>query len=145
MEAVHEAVAMHRLDHEAPGRAQDAADLGQRLDVLLVAVEAERREEVQGGVEALVRERQLAIVRLDELGGLVAGPPPGLGEERRRAIDARHAVARRASGMAWRPYRRARRAGPARGAGREPRGALRVGARIGVRLVVGEGAQVDSR
>ena len=42
VEAVHEPVAMHGLDHQAPGRAQDAADLGQRLDVLLVAVEAER-------------------------------------------------------------------------------------------------------
>src|SRR6478609_3956742 len=79
-------VAMHGLDHEAPGRAQDAADLGERLDVLLVAVEAERREEVQRGVEALVGEGQLAVVGVGERSTPVTRKPP------------------RASGMAWRPY-----------------------------------------
>jgi hypothetical protein len=37
-----------------------------------VAVEAERREEVQRGVEALVREGQLSIVGLEELRGLLS-------------------------------------------------------------------------
>ena len=76
-EAAHGQVAMHGLDHQAPARAQDAADLGQRLDVLVVAVEAQRREEVQRGVEAVLGEGQLAVVGLDER--RARGRRPGAG------------------------------------------------------------------
>jgi hypothetical protein len=82
------------LDDEARVRAQDPADLAQHLRVLLVAEVAQRREQVHGGVEALVGEGQLAVVGLDELRPpLMAGAAPGLGQQRRRAVDADDAIA----------------------------------------------------
>ena len=55
----HERVAVHRLDHQAPVRAQDAPELGHRPGVLLVSEVAERAEQVHHEVEAPVGHRQL--------------------------------------------------------------------------------------
>jgi hypothetical protein len=141
---VYEQVAVHRLDDEPRSGAQDAADLGQRLDVLLVAVEAERREEVEGRVEALVREGQLAVVGLDELGAVVAGPPRGLGQQRRRAVDASDVEARtgQRDGVAPLTAGDIEQVSALR-ARRQARRALCVGGGLRVRFRVGEGAQVE--
>jgi hypothetical protein len=54
-ELAHEQIAMHGLDHQAGARAQHPSDLAQHPGVLFIA--AERGEEVQGGIEALIGER----------------------------------------------------------------------------------------
>src|SRR3954467_5490460 len=87
--AQHEQVAVHRLDHQPAAGAQHAADLGEYAGVLLDAEVAERAEQVQRGIEARVRERQLAVVGLHELRpALVPGAAARLTEQRGRAIDA---------------------------------------------------------
>lgn len=79
---------MHGLDHQAGARAQHPSDLAQHVDVLLIAEVAERAEEVQDSVEALVREGKLAVVGLHQLRPpLATHPAPRLGQQGRRAID----------------------------------------------------------
>ena len=67
----------------------------EHLRVLLVAQVAERGEQVDRRVEALVGERQRAVVGVHELRPARAGrAAAGLLEQRRRAVDAHDAVAR---------------------------------------------------
>jgi len=94
VEALDEQVARHDLEHEPRARLEHAADLPERPRVLLVAEVAERGEQVQRRVEAVVRERQLAVVGLDQLRPARARRPAArLVEKRRRAVDAGDAEA----------------------------------------------------
>ena len=140
-----EPVAVHRLDHEPAALAQDAADRRQRPRVLLVAQVAERRVEVQSGVEAVVLERQLAVVGADELRpALAAGAPARLVEQDRRAVDAGDAVAgaRERDRVAAEPARRVEQLAAVRAAG-QPGGGERLLPGLGVALVVRVRAQVE--
>src|SRR4051795_8095123 len=133
-------VAMEDLDEQAPARAEDPPDLGQGARVLLVAEVAERGEEVERRVEALVRQRQVAVVGPHELRPPpVALAPPRLVEQRLRAVDADDAE----------PLRRERErvaAEPARDveqvAARRAARALRRGEGLRLRLRVALGLEV---
>jgi len=72
---------VHRLDQELAARAEDAAELAQRLRVPLAAGVADGREEVEDRVEAAVGKRQLAIVGLDELELGLPRPAPRFVQE----------------------------------------------------------------
>ena len=104
-EVPHEPVAVHGLDDEPPARAQHAADLRQGARVLLVAEVAERGEQVQRGVEALVGRAAARGSRRARTSATRSGPA-------RRCASSSSACARstpvtrkpaRASGSAWRP------------------------------------------
>ena len=141
-----EQVAVRRLDHQPPARAQHAPDLGQHPHVLVVAEVAERGEEVDRGVEGLVPVRQLAVVGRHELGPrpLVARAPPRLREQRLGAVDADDAVAgaRERHGVAPEAARDVEDVA-AVGAAGEPdrRERLRLG--VALALVLRVGAQVE--
>ena len=145
VQTLDQAVAVIELDHELAARAQHAPDRGQHLDVLLVAEVAERGEEVEGGVEARLGERQLAVVRARQLRpARAACAPAGLVEQRLRPVDADRAEAR----AGQRERVAAEAAGHvehvrARLDAREPGGGQRVDLRLRVTLLAGVGAQVE--
>ena len=64
LEDRHQPVAVEGLDDERGAWAQDPQELREGLTVALLAPVADRREEAEHGVEALVLERQLAEVGL---------------------------------------------------------------------------------
>src|SRR4051794_33289031 len=137
-EGADEPVAVQDLDHEPAAGAQDAADLGQRARVLLVAEIADRREQVERGVEARVGERQLAVVGPLELRPALAGRPAcGLVDQRLGAVDADRAVAgaRERQRVAAEAARRVEDVAALRAAG-ELRRRERLRARLRVALVL---------
>src|SRR5262249_19687593 len=111
----------------------------------LVAEVAERAEQVHGGVEALVGERELAIVALDELRpALAPAAPARLVEQRARAVDPGHAEAGagQRQRMAPEAARHIEQLGPG-GAAREPRRAERLRLGLLAARVLQERAQVE--
>ena len=128
----------------APGRSTRRIS-AEHVRVLLVAEVAERAEQVDGGVEARVGERQLAVVGGHELRpALVAGAAAAPPRAAPRAVDAGDAVAgaRERHGVAAEAARDVEQLA-ALGAARQPRRRERLRLGLALALVVGEGAQVE--
>lgn len=79
---------MHRLEHEPATGAQGPADLRESAGISVGAEVADRREEVQRSIEALVGEGQLAVVGSHQARrSAIARASPCLFEQRARTVD----------------------------------------------------------
>ena len=89
-----EAVSVRCFHDERAAGPKHPPELSEHADVLVALEVAERREQVEDGVEARVLERKLAVVAAHQSGPLgIAASRLGLGEECRRSVEPGDAVA----------------------------------------------------
>src|ERR671922_2301935 len=64
LEDRHEAIAVHRLHDEGTPWPENTPELGEAAHVVLVAVETERREQIEHHIEAVRLEGDFSVVAL---------------------------------------------------------------------------------